>query len=505
METNTISSAYRKKVGVVQTTVEHRLEPETETAIGKILCVNAKPFVESVEVLNGEAHYIGEVLFNVIFTDETGELLTLTDRATINGKIEENTLNAFMQPLFKVEVVDVSIQGATTSEVRVSAVLEVTLDVITSEQIEPFLPESQSVIVKHEPSKVWQTETGGTGKFSVQEEYDLKQNINRVVLQCASLCVKDVTAGTGYFTVEGDVVLKYCLTLGEEKQPKMFTETIAFKEEIEVEGIKKDDRIETCAFIRYNELTLQVAENGEARNNLSVTVPIVVKYVVLRECEVVIPIDSYSLTHRTNLSTDTYQVGSMSTERYKEHVEGSMSISEDQPRINKIILASADNLNVTNSYVVENAINIEGVITATVIYLSDDDAETTNSVQVEIPFSLNLNYQGVKEGDGVFAKVEVTDLVSKAKKGKDIELDAELYILANTYNKTQEPYVKDVVLTEEIAQSPYSLQIYLAPAGSTLWDISKHLNVSFDVITEQNKLLEFPLQRAENIVYFKQR
>ena len=504
MESNIISSAFRKKIGCVQTNVEQRLQPETDTSINKILGVNAKAYVDSIEVLSGEATYEAQVTFSVIYLDENNETLMMTQKQQVVGKFEDNSLNSLMQPLYKIEVVDVSIENATSTEVKVQATLELCLDVIDSVEIEPFVPVDENILVKKELKKFLTVIDAGKANFIVSDEFDYKQNINKILLKDVALCVKEVSSGTGYFTVEGDVYVKAYLEIldGETKTYKQFVETLPFKEEIDAERITKNSIVKLVSMIKYDDVSISLTGDEVSNHIVKVDVPVFLRYVALNEVEYEMPADAYSLNHKLNMVTDTYYVGCINSYHKKEHIDGKLEISPELPQINKVLMLDSPNLNITNSYLENDLLKVEGVLTTSVIYKADDELETTNSVQMEVPFMVSLNLENCTCKEDIFVCAEVVDYTVKAKKGKDLELDADVHFAIDNFSKEPDTFIKDVVLTEEILKSPYSLKIYLAPQGSTLWDISKNLNVKEEVILSQNPNLTFPLEKTESIVYF---
>lgn len=505
METITISSALRKRIGTVQNVVEQRLEPKDEQTIVKVLGVDAKAYVNNIEVLNGEANYSLTVVFDATFLNENGEICSTSEKTTTNGKFEDNTLNSQMDALYKVEVVDVAIISASSNDIKVEATVELTLDCIENATLEPYTPTDENVITKPETNSVLTKIDAGKSTINVVDEFDLKQNIDRVLTKDASVTIKEISAGTGYFTVEGELCLKLylCLENGEEKSHKAFCETIPFKEEIDAENVTKDCIIEVCPFVKFDDISLTIGE--EQKNMLSVDVPVCVRYVALKSETKEMPCDAYSLTHKINLVTDTYFTTTQSSSTIKQHLDGNIEINENLPRINKVLTTTGGNLNITNCVCQDSEAIVEGILTANVIYLADDDEETKNSVQVEIPFSISLALSQAKQTDDVFVVGSIAEISSKGKKGKEIYLDADVNFMVECYSKTPQTFVKEVVLTEELAQNPYPLAIYLAPAGSTLWDISKHLCIKQDVIMAQNPNLIFPLETNQSIVHFSQK
>lgn len=502
METNTKSSAYRINVGAVQNNVEEQFEFNAEDAIGKILCVNANAFIEQIEILEKEANYSGYVVFDVLYTSQNGDLLTLKQKSNFAGKLQNERLNVNMQPIYKTEIVDVSILSASSNNLAVQATVELNLDVLEIDNIEMFESDNSNIIVSHENVEVTTFVESGKQNFKVVEEFEQKQPIKKVLCYMVNAFVNDVTSGTGYFTVEGEVFVKTTLLFDTENlQTKTMFETIKFKEEIEVNNLTKNDLVKAKVYVNYDEVVVAPSEGDNTK--LTVSVPLEVRYFVVNNTVLELPTDAYSLTHHINVVSESFQVQDKNLSVCsKEHIDGGIVLEDSQPRIGRLILTSGENVNVTNSYVVDNGVQIEGIASVNVVYETDDEEPYNNSVQVEIPFTFTVSTP-VSDKDGLFIKVSVCDVQAKTKKGKEIEVDFDLLVCADLFNTKQELAIKEIELTEELMPNPYSLMLYLAPSGSTLWDIAKHLNVDEKIILEQNPDLVFPLEKSEKIVYFK--
>ena len=126
-----------------------------------------------------------------------------------------------------------------------------------------------------------------------------------------------------------------------------------------------------------------------------------------------------------------------------------------------------------------------------------------HTIALEVPFSVKFDV-GDMVADQLFVVGHIVDLDAKARKGKEINTSFEIVFTIDSSQTENQFLVKDVELTEQLPKRNYSLALYLAPKGSTLWDVSKHLLTSEDVLTSQNPDVVFPLETATNIVYFKQ-
>ena len=78
METDKITSSYRVNIGEVQKNVEVSMQSDGENNIGKILSSGATAYIDEIEMLNGEASYLGGVVFNLLYKNNNGENCVLS-------------------------------------------------------------------------------------------------------------------------------------------------------------------------------------------------------------------------------------------------------------------------------------------------------------------------------------------------------------------------------------------------------------------------------------------
>ena len=509
METDKISSTYRKSIGESQTVVDAVIQ-KSDAPISKILVANAVPCVEQMEMLNGEATYSGTVEFNLVYADAEGQIFSTKENVTLHGKIENVVLNPLMKPIYNVEVVEVKVEDLD-DVVKIFATLAIKLDVLNTDEVLEVLPTNQDIELKKETEKHLVIVANGTKTVTLTEEFECKTPVNSVVLTLTEANLKSVGAGTGYFTADGDVFVNALLNVQEEDGSsfKNFMETLSFKEEFEDDNVQKDDIIYAFSYVRPQDVKVQVLIQPKAddpekdEQTLSVTAVATIKYMALREVETEVYTDAFSMTNKTNIALDTLVSNSkLKTERFKSTIEG--QTIQDEPRIAKVCAVTNERISVANTKLDNGTLYIEGVANATVLYLTDDDVPVLSSVELEVPFSNKFDVQEDFDGS-LFATAHITDIEAKVRKGREITVTFEVCFEVDVFDSQNCVLVKDIELTEEILPSDYSLEIYIAPKGSTVWDICKHLLVTEEVLLKQNPNLVFPLENSQSIIHFVQK
>ena len=513
MKTDKITSSYRKNLGEHQFVVDVSMQKMDEGGISKVLSATSDASINEIEMLNGEAHYSGEIVFNLLYVDENGENHVLSESVDISGKIEDEQITPTMKPVYTLEVVEIKVNSVGDDTVKLNATLNLKLDAMQAEEVDEVIVDSPSVEVNHEEVSYNKLVTTGTKSFEVSEEYDSKANVKHVLLTSHHLELKNVTAGTGYLTVDGEIFVNSLLEVETDEGVtlKNFMQTLPFKEEIEDELIEKDDNVFAFAFVRPRDIkvsvvTGEVTEEGVTppSSTLKVEATVTVKYFAERAMTTEVYTDAFSMTNKTNLVSRTFETAKpVICERFFTTIDGQTVIGDDEPRIAKICAITNEHLLVANSSVQDGELTIEGVAYVTVVYVTDDDTPILNSVDLEIPFANKFDTD--KDfGDNLFVVSDIMDVDAKAKKGKDINVNLDVCFLAYGYGTNTQVAIKEIELTEELPKSEYSLEMYIAPKGSTLWDVSKHMLITEDVLLAQNPDLIFPLEESKTIVYFRQ-
>ena len=513
METDKIASAYRKTFDETQWNVETTLQSD-EGNIQKVLVGTSKAYVDEVEMLNAEARYSGAVVFELLFVNDEGANHVLSETVSFNGKIQNDLINPLMKPVYNVEIIDTKVEKIGDDSVKMTATVGLKLDALQTDEIEVLKPNSENIQFNKEMITLNKVVSSGTSAFEIAEEYNTKSNVQKVLLKNAQLEIKNVEAGTGYFTVEGNMFLNTVLEVLEDdtKALKNFMETIPFKEEIEDEKIERGDEVVAFAFVKPDDLFVEIqAENdvdestNKATSTLKVLAKVNVKYAAQRQYETEIATDAFSMTNKTNMISESFVCANKyASDMLDLTIDGQTVIGDDEPRIAKICAATNEHILVANSSVNGGELTIEGVAYATVVYLTDDDVPEYNSVDLEIPFSNRFDVSENINGN-LFVVPCIKDIEAKAKKGKEINVSLDVCFLVYSYSTDNQIALKGMELGEAYPRREYALEMFVAPKGSTLWNVSKQMLASEDMIMKQNPDLTFPLDSAKTIVCFRKR
>ena len=183
---------------------------------------------------------------------------------------------------------------------------------------------------------------------------------------------------------------------------------------------------------------------------------------------------------------------------------GSLTLGDDRPRVDKIMFVGGNSVVVTNSFLSNGEITIEGIARTSVVYLNDEDS-SLNSVALEVPFVITDKFDVENEGGTLNISAIVCDVDVAVKRGRELFYDAKIKAYVNYSCDEVSGVISEVEAVEAYAEKDYGMELVFAKAGQTSWDIAKEARVKEDLLLAQNPEVVFPLQDDEKLVLFYQK
>ena len=146
---------------------------------------------------------------------------------------------------------------------------------------------------------------------------------------------------------------------------------------------------------------------------------------------------------------------------------------------------------------------VDGVATITVVYFNK---ETNNpySVEVEMPFSVSTNID-LESGDVADIKVVLTNINTRARRGKEIEVNSNLEIYVDVFKTYESVVINKLEEDDELPEYECAMSFYITKDGDTLWSMAKELKISPEELQSQNPSLVEPVVPGMRVVIYRQR
>lgn len=490
-----VASSTRKNLGITQSIIELKL-PTNEDVIDAIYSVSAKSTIVSSEVAGNTINFVGLVDFQAIF--ESAGISSLDYSAEFKDKYVYDSELAG-EIILTSNVIDVT-SSIVSNGIKVVAIVEITVDQIVSTDINVLTSVNSDNSYVSLKDIEFNTYLGRAyEKFDVTQEFDIK-SASRILMVTPSVCMTSITPNDNFVTVAGVLNVDVCYQTGESNSDiESDFRSFDFNYDVALAGINAQSNLQSAISILFNEIKVStVLEEGGASINLYV--PLIYTGYVFNKTALQVVDDVYSKTNYLSITNENFEtLAGLNSIQFKDTISGTASIADTAPFIDDILGVCTNNIVLASSRVEDGRLNIEGVANATVVYFTKETNQIT-SVQVEMPFSIE------KKVEGLEAKVVtlcLSDISARSKRGKEIEVSSDLGIYVDMYSTDDMMVISNVILGDEKPKDDCALYIYIVKPGESVWDVAKEMNVSEDLILEQNPDTELPLVAGTKLVIYK--
>lgn len=499
-ETNKFNVTKKTKLSAGDFSVECNVSVGSE--IGKILSVGIKATDENYETLNGVLNYSGNIDLKLVYLTPDGEINSSCHTCNFSSKFENEEITTGTEAVINVGIIDYSIESISGDSLRIIVNLSQTAVISQEKDVDSVLCNDDDVCSCDEEIDIVKLLASKKETFYVESETTVKDNIKKLLCSESQVILKEVESGVNFVSIQGEVVTKI-LYLTDEDKFESFYLNDSFKEEIEVEGTVKESLSEVYLKIRENDLSTQIENDQQGQQKIFVKVPILACVYVYQNESVSVVKDLYSTKNEINIVTESFQNSVVCPSLcLEEKIEGSLTLDEDSPRVDKVLFYCGNTVNLTNLYIEDEKIFVEGIAKTNVVYLNDE-TNSLNSVQVDVPFSFNDKLD-CTDCENLIDNAIVTDVDVVVKKGRDLYYDAKVKVNINCSKNNVSAVISQASVNEILPERDYAMEVVFAQKEQTAWDIAKTAHVPVEQIVAQNPELVFPLEEDANVIlYYK--
>jgi len=499
-----VLSSSRGRIGTTQAIIEVKLPSTNGLKVDKVLCANAKSLISNVDLNGNEVNFNGNVTMQVIYIDETGDINGLDYTAEFKDKyVNQENFNG--KPIVWTNVVDVK-ADVVENEIKVNVIVEIEVDAVLTKESNVLVDVlDDSVYVQKEIIKNTYFLDDVNESFEASTDIEIKDSVQKVLSVCISPSVEKLLENDNYFSVFGNLEIDICyLTDGENQKLRSHQFSMDFNHDVAINGATMDSVIHALLNVVYPDVKITSTLDKD-NATLNLIVPMNIAGYVFNKQELDVVTDVFSTENYLNTSYDSIRsLKSFENVAFAEKINGGFSIDDTQPFVDEVLGNCCNNVIVAMSKVEDGVLVVEGVAYTTVVYFNKE-YNTTNSVEVEMPFSINHDIGDVQDSVDVQTLISIGDVVVKCRRGKDIEIVANLNIFSILYTNMEETIISSVETSGEKENDDLVLNIYIVKDGESIWDVAKNMNISPDLILEQNPEIELPIKAGDKLVIYKQK
>lgn len=470
--------------------------------VTKVLSVSVEACAVNVETLNGVINYSGAVDTKLVLMGDDGEINTICSSCPFSSKFESEEIAPGQNAFVKVKVIDHNIESIGGEMVKVAVVLEQSGFVVYNVEVGTIACHDDDVCYKSEDIAVIKYVGFANNEVSVESEINLRENIKKILLTESHAVVKNVDAGASFVSVSGDVITRV-LYLSENDKFEAGYINDTFKEELELGDATRECFVEAEGYVRADSVTTDIVQD-EKGGKIVVRVPVTLSARAFKEDTVNVINDLYSVKNELNVTTESFNMTAVSPMEIVEgKIEGSLTLEDNLPRVDKLLFSGGNSVTVTNSYLKDGEVYVEGIAKATAIYLNDETS-SLHSVQLDVPFVISDKYN-VEEGGLLTVDAVVNDVDVVVKKGREFYYDAKVKASVNYSSERASGVITEASTLEEYAEKDYAMEVIFAESGKGLWEVAKSARVKEEQIASQNPEVTFPVENDTPLVLFYQR
>lgn len=499
-----ISLMKKVKLETQQAAIENNIVVDGDT-ISKILASNTSvDLAMPLEALGGECNVSGNIVCNIVYLTEGGEINNQQSVSPFSYKIKDANINSSAKLNVCVSAVNGDVQKVSGNQIKLLTTIDFDGVVICKQDVNYLKDGDSNTYLKQEEKEIVCLDSVFCDKFEEELTANLKGGVKKILMTNVEFAIKDWNVGPNFVSVEGELYTRVLYVDGNDGgELQTFTISKNVKQELEVAGINKDMDIEVFAVCINEKIHTQITE-GEQETQVVVGVPIMVCVNSYSKNKILAAVDLYSVKDIVNIQNDEQENYAICKPEYiEDKIEGNVVLSDASPRIDKYIATTNVCGSLSNSYVKDGVVYLEGVVTSNVIYLNDESGEIV-AVQIEVPFVLDKKC-GFADDAVLEVCFGVTDVDTMVKRGREIYFDAKIKAFINV---SQKKCVNLICKAESIGTLPDktdAIQLYFGKRGESFWDIAKNLKISSEIIRNQNPELSDPLEKDENIALYFQK
>lgn len=492
------SPDHKNKLCSAQTAVEARLLPMGGVSISKVLSYSANCFVAVSDIFTGEARVAGRVSFKVLFLDESGAARTMETNVEFTDKIAHDNIAG--RPEILSRVMDTDIISLSGDEIKLAAIIEMDLFDNISTRLKFLRSGGEDVFIREEKLEFSRLVNKVADVFALSNEIQVAGD--KLLLVESALILHSANAGADNISSDGEIVTR--IITGGNGEINSYRLVTPFSHETSAEGARGGCNVQATARLKNVKAVLNVDETPEsessANNMLSLEFEAELTGFIYCDEAAAIVSDAFSIQNELSLTTSEVTLGKNRPQKtFLDKVEGSVTLESDMPIADKILAVAGAGMSIANSYIADGRMVIEGTVNAAVIYFSAETG-TKNSVDVELPFSLNAS-----ENDGMITAAygEVYEITARIRRGNEIDIKAEVAVTVNSLDSVKVRMVTELSVGETVTIPSAAISLHIARTGEALWDVAKALKTTPELILLQNPELQLPLKGGERIIIYR--
>lgn len=478
----------------------------------KIIHTRGTIVFEDVKVSSQTVRVTGQLRFVVLYRSEDNRLESFTDSISFTEKMFMDDVEETDSVHLTGQLEDLNISMINSRKLAVRALLgiQAVCDKSVEEEVACAVEGEETVQQKSNPHQLLALAVTRKDLMRVHSDIPLPQsspNIGRILYENADVRNREILCNGENIQIQGEAHIAVLYSSLEGKL-EWYETTVPFSEMLE--GAQMQSQPVSWVSCRLAEHELEPAEDydGEMRAfglNLVFDVNIRLwEEKTLEVLEDVYALDANLVPQRENVCIWKLLVKNEA----KLRVAQQMKLADGQEKILQLC-ASEGNVDIDHVELMENGMQVEGILTVHILYATTDDNFPIAHTQEQVPFTQVIDVQGLHaQQPGISYELEpsVDQLAVNLLDNERFEIKAVISLSAlvlqeDCFEKIVE-IIKEPLDAIELMQQP-GMTGYVVQKGEQLWDIARRFHTTEKQIMETNGRSQQAVQEGEKLLIVK--
>lgn len=473
---------------------------------GRVIIEEARPVKEGIS-LKGKMQY--EVLYTA--EDEEKKLYRIEGEIPWEEKIRIEEMDSMDNPQVEAHIEDLRSSLINSRKINVRCLINFCIKVkeIYDKEVLLDLYDAEDAEVKKEPCVQSVIAVDQKDVFRIKEDLELPASlppVGEVVWKYLDLGKWEIKPLEGSIGIQGELRL-FLLYESAQPQPqlKAYETTIPFSGNIECAKCSSCMAADITPVISYQNLGIKQDYDGEDRVlDVEMVLEIPIQLYERRELEQVTDVYSTKQELAAEYTKDVNRI-------LRDKCQGRIKVTREchNPSANgKILQVCHINSHavVEESRSCEEGLQIEGILTVHILYMTDNEASPYEVMKKELPFSYlmeNCNLSPVSRWK-ISAMAEQQEAVILDENSLDIKCVICLEVLIeDSYPTMSVCAVHASSYTQEKLDHTPGMVVYIPSGKESLWEIGKKYGVSQESIRQLNKISGEEAEKGQKLLLVK--
>lgn len=462
--------------------------------VKSILDVNTYLFDVKVECGNGKAILTGKVGARVLYIDTDNITNSVCDSVNFTETYADAQITSASFLNIQNHTVSYSILDASTTlkincEVNISPIEYLNLNFASNIEANEHLITKKTPLATNTLSQFVNT------SFEQVQVFETADPIGKILCVNSCFAAENVTAKDGFAVVEGKLFTNVLYESNEST--KELKQENPVKYDIEIPGLTKDETLDFSFMVDKSKTQVETELEDNA-NIITIKNQILVCGAVMKTVETSIVDDIYSTTNIVTFNTTEREVTKhRETISSTEVVTNEINLNSNEPAIDEIVCNLNSRAEITNTYIKDEQVYLEGVISSNLTYV--DENKEFKHRELESPFIVNTKISATAYGC-VNSSAHVIDTRIKVKRGTIIDVENTLFVTTTVYVKENHTIVDGVTIGKALELNKYDFQIFLTKPNETNWELCKRIKISPEELNKLNKDLPPIMTGTERVI-----